>query len=162
MGALVYLSRGDLMLEWTLPRGPPRSSASIILSFNDLVGVVSDALGSTPAGVAGVLLLGVAPGVEVIGASRMAASMSIWDWLIDPFGDGETGKTSMDSSKKVGRGTGCRVIPGSEWRVVVPVIVTVFCTAVILAFGAFWSLGEASPGWASLLLLLLLAGEVYS
>jgi hypothetical protein len=77
MRALVYLSRGDLMLEWMFPSGPPRSSASRILSLSVLVGVVSDVLGSVPVGVARTLLWGGAQGVEVMGLSRRAASMSI-------------------------------------------------------------------------------------
>ena len=65
------------------------------------------------------------------------------------FGDGETGKTSMDSSKKDGRGTGGRVIRFSEAWAVVPFGVVVVSSVGILTFVEAWLVGRASPWRAS-------------
>lgn len=44
----------------------------------------------------------------------MAASRSVWDRLMEVFGEGDAGRTSRDSSKKDGRGIGCKIMLGSK------------------------------------------------
>lgn len=60
---------------------------------------------------------------------------------MDPFGDGETGKTSMDSSKKDGRGTGGRVIRLSA------LLLASFIGAMVGSMGILPLMGPWSVGW---------------
>ena len=72
----------------------------------------------------GRLLTGAVLRVKVTSSGRVAR-MSIWDWFIEPLGDGKGGKTSIDSSKKEGMGTGGRVILDCRAHVIASVGVTV-------------------------------------
>ena len=93
-------------------------------------------------------------GVKVTALSWRAASMSTWDWLIKPLGEGEMGKMSVDSSKKDDRGAGGRVAP--EVR---RLVVSVASSVAMLSLGVVWlavgGLGSWSPGRSLLAVVFL-------
>lgn len=71
-------------------------------------------------------------GVDVTALFWSVAIKSIWEWLKEAFGDGETGSASSDSSKKEGRGAGCRAMAGS-WVVRAETLVISMVCAEVLA-----------------------------
>jgi hypothetical protein len=83
------------------------------------------------------------PGVEDIASFWRADSRFAWVGFMEPFGDGETGKISVDSSKKVGSGIGCRVIPALWVVLASSVVVLVLRVASGLLPVSSWS------GWVS-------------
>ena len=70
--------------------------------------------------------------------------------MTEPFGDGETGKTSIDSSKKDGIGMGWGAVLGCELNAAGPVTGGGFCTIGVLPPLVIWSVGGVSAGWGSL------------
>ena len=69
---------------------------------------------------------------------------------MDPFGEGETGKISIDSSKKDGRGTGGRGVPDSGVCDIGPVVVAVVGAAGMVPLWTSWSVRWVSVGGVSL------------
>ena len=149
----MYLLREGLMsgLPILLPGGPPLSSSSISLSFIDLGWVVKDWFASRMDGERMDIPDAMAAGVEDIASFRIAVIRSIWAWFRGRFGDGEVGRMSRDSSRKVGREMGCRIIPVFPvWSMLLLYVVGVLLSAapwLVLVgwFSPMGSLGTLLP-----------------
>ena len=108
---MVYLFRGVLAVLLLLPKGPPLSSASRSRSLTDMVWDAKDWSASSTGGKCRGVSEASAAGVEEMASFWSADSRVACVWLMERFMDGETWKMSRDSSKKVGRGAGCKAVP---------------------------------------------------